>query len=121
MAATIDVDGVNCTLAAAITAANTDTASGGCVAGSGADILTLRPNSTHTLTRIDNNTFGPTGLPVVASEILIEGNGATIERKKGSAPEFRILAVNDSGKLTLKQARVSGGSIDSIGSTFCSL
>ena len=109
MAATIDVDGDNCTLAAAITAANTDTASGGCVAGNGADTLSLRPNSTHTLTRIDNYRFGPTGLPVVASEILIEGNGATIERKKGSAPEFRILAVNNMGALTLEQATVTGG------------
>ncbi|MEZ4561033.1 MAG: hypothetical protein R2851_29580, partial [Caldilineaceae bacterium] len=36
-AATISVDGTTCTLADAITAANSDTATGGCVAGSGAD------------------------------------------------------------------------------------
>ena len=40
-AATITVDGTTCTLAAAITAANTDAVSGGCAAGSGADTLEL--------------------------------------------------------------------------------
>jgi hypothetical protein len=38
----INVDGTTCTLAAAITAANTDAAAGGCPAGSGADTL-VRP------------------------------------------------------------------------------
>ena len=38
-AATINVDGVNCTLIDAINAANNDTATGGCTAGSGADLL----------------------------------------------------------------------------------
>ena len=65
LAATIPVGGA-CTLVEAITAANTDTATGGCPAGSGADTIVLPPGSTQTLTKVDNDTFGPTGLPVVA-------------------------------------------------------
>src|SRR5215212_3444143 len=50
LAATINVDGTTCTLVAAITAANNDTATGGCTAGSGADTLVLPIASTQTLT-----------------------------------------------------------------------
>ena len=45
-AATIVVDEVTCTLVDAISAANTDTAQGGCPAGSGADTLVLAPPGT---------------------------------------------------------------------------
>jgi hypothetical protein len=63
-AATIVVDGVTCTLVDAITAANTDTAQGGCPAGSGADTLMLEPpGSTVTLTHVDNTTYGPPACP----------------------------------------------------------
>lgn len=41
LAATIAVDGATCTLIDAITAANSDAPTGGCRAGSGADILVL--------------------------------------------------------------------------------
>src|SRR5262245_7156001 len=80
LAATIPVEGA-CTLVDAITAANTDTATGGCVAGSEADTITLPTNSTQTLTAVNNNTYGPTGLPVVSSTITIEGQGSTIARE----------------------------------------
>ena len=108
-AAIIRVDGTNCTLIDAIIAANTDKKSGGCPAGNAADTLELIPNSTHSLTSVNTDFRGPTGLPIVTSEILIEGNDAVIERDK-SASEFRILAVNAEGKLTLKEAKVTGGS-----------
>src|SRR5437867_12137564 len=49
LAAVIDVDGTTCTLADAITAANTDAAAGGCPAGSGADTIELQPGSVHSL------------------------------------------------------------------------
>ena len=58
-AGTIVVDGVTCTLGDAINAANTDTAQGGCPAGSGADTLVLEPpGGMVTLTRVDNTTRG---------------------------------------------------------------
>ena len=98
LAATIDVDGATCTLVDAITAATTDTPTGGCPAGDpGLDTLELVAGSTHTLTAVDNGTYGDTGLPVVSSPITIEGNGSTITRANG-APAFRIFAINSAGE-----------------------
>jgi hypothetical protein len=70
LAATITVSG-GCSLINAITAANLDTATGGCPAGSGADTIVLPAGSTQTLTAVNNSTFGPTGLPVVSSKVTI--------------------------------------------------
>jgi hypothetical protein len=47
LAATINVGGT-CTLTRAINSANTNTAVGGCTAGSGADTIVLPANSSHT-------------------------------------------------------------------------
>jgi hypothetical protein len=107
LAATISVGG-GCSLIDAITAANTDTATGGCSAGSGADMISLPASSTHTLTSVNNSTYGDTGLPVVTSTITIEGNDSTITRDS-SAPAFRIFAIASTGDLTLQETTVSGG------------
>ena len=102
LAATITVDGTTCTLADAITAANTDTATSGCPAGSGPDILTLVPNDTITLT---------SELPVIESEIVMEGNGATIQNSSATGTtEFSVITVGRSGELDLTEATISGGS-----------
>src|SRR5262245_37053369 len=75
-AASITVNGT-CSLIDAITAANTDTATGGCSAGSGADTITL-PGGTITLTSINNGSGGTAnGLPQITSTITIDGNGTT--------------------------------------------
>src|SRR5206468_4149069 len=116
LAATLNVSG-GCTLLDAITAANTDAATGGCSAGSGADTLILQNSSAHTLTTVNNSTYGPTGLPVISSQITIEGHNSTIERDSG-APNFRIFAVNSSGDLTLQETTVSGGGEASGGGVF---
>jgi hypothetical protein len=105
--ATIPVT-AHCTLVDAITAANTDTATGGCPAGRGADTIVLPVRSTQTLTSVNNSTYGPTGLPVIRSAITIEGQGSTIVRAT-SAPAFRIVAVHDTEELTLNETTVSGG------------
>jgi hypothetical protein len=107
LAATINVGGA-CTLVNAITAANNNLATGGCTAGAGVDTIVLPEGSRQTLTEINNSTFGRTGLPVVASTITIDGAGSTIMRS-GVASDFRILAVNSAGNLTLRQTTVSGG------------
>ena len=108
LAGTINVDGVNCTLIDAITAANNNGFAGGCAAGSGADTIVLPPNSIHALTAVNNTTFGSNGLPVITSPITIDGNGSTI-RREPSAPDFRILQIGSSGDLTLQETTVSGG------------
>jgi hypothetical protein len=107
IAATINVGG-GCSLVNAITAANTDTATGGCSAGSGADTISLPASSTHTLTSVNNSTYGDTGLPIISSEITIEGNSSTVQRDSG-APNFRLLAVSTIGNLTLQHLTLTGG------------
>jgi hypothetical protein len=96
-----------CTLVDAITAANTDTATGGCPAGIGADTIVLPAGSTQTLNRVHNDTYGPTGLPVIRSVITIAGQGSMIARAE-EAPDFRLLAVHSMGDLTLQETTVSG-------------
>jgi hypothetical protein len=106
-AAVIEVSG-GCTLADAITAANTDAVAGSCTAGSGADTIELEESSTITLTAAASTYNGSTGLPVIESEITINGHGSTIERA-ASAADFRILAVDVGGNLTLTDTTITGG------------
>ena len=102
-----------CTLRAAITAANTDTAVGGCPAGEGADTVILAEGATYTLTEVDNETEGASGLPSVVSEITLQGNGATIERlRQEGTPVFRLLYVAEAGDLGVNEVTLQGGTFD---------
>lgn len=87
-------------LVAAINVANVNTE---------ADTINLASGSTYTLTAVDNVfVSGPNGLPLIRSEIIINGNGATIQRNAAS-PLFRVLQVDTPGKLTLNGLTVSNG------------
>ncbi|TGO03248.1 hypothetical protein PN36_10355 [Candidatus Thiomargarita nelsonii] len=109
-AATINVGG-GCSLVDAITAANSDTATGGCSAGSGADTIELESSTIYTLTVANNNDDSDNGLPSITSEITINGNGSTISRD-GMAPDFRILYVAETiGELTLNELTIQNGYI----------
>jgi hypothetical protein len=57
---------------------------------------------------VNNSVYGPTGLPVICSDITVVGNNSTI-RRPGTAPDFRILAVGKTGHLRLQEAAISGG------------
>ncbi|MGR0482967.1 MAG: choice-of-anchor Q domain-containing protein [Candidatus Electronema sp. V4] len=96
-AANITVDGTTCTLADAITAANTDTATGDCAAGAGDDTITLQTDVSLAA-----------ALPEISSTVIIEGSGHKIDgqeyRAVGSV--LRITAV---GSLSLSNAIVTGG------------
>lgn len=107
-AATIPADGTTCTLVDAITAANTDTATGGCTAGNGADTIELQGNVTLV------NAIGFAGLPEITSVITLNGNGFTIARDAG-APDFVIVSLAGSGNLTLNGTTISGGRLGSGG------
>ncbi|MCB1035859.1 MAG: hypothetical protein KDD47_18710, partial [Acidobacteria bacterium] len=105
--------GSGCTLAQAITAANTDSACGGAT-GNGADTLVL--SGDVSLLSVDNLTDGPNGLPSITSEILIEGGGAVIERSSTLAcpqtPTFRLFHVASTGDLTLRDVILRSGCLD---------
>jgi hypothetical protein len=108
-----------CSLIEAIENAN-DTTTGqihtDCAAGdpAGADTIKLPKNKTITLAAVHNSTFDPTGLPVITSEITIEGKRAKIVRDP-AAPAFRLMAVSSTGDLTLKKLTLSGGYSSSFG------
>ncbi len=93
-------------------------------AAGGSNTVQLGAGCTYTLTAVDNHWYGPDGLPAIASDVTIDGNGATIERSSASGtPSFRLLFVgadiaNPStsnyvspgpGRLTLSDVTLSGG------------
>jgi hypothetical protein len=105
-AGTITVGGA-CGLQDAITAAETDTATGGCAAGSGEDTVALTGDVT--LTSAGGNTgFEDSGLPPIGSTITIQGNGYRIARDPGAA-NFEMIEVASTGVLTLDHVTLSGG------------
>ena len=95
------VDDTNgtCTLPNAITAANTDTATNGCAAGSGADTITLGVNITLSAE-----------LPLITSEITIEGADYDIDGND----QYQIFYV-DGGDLTINNITLTGGDAGSYG------
>lgn len=107
-AATINVDGTTCTLADAITAANTDVATGGCAAGVGDDVLELdSAGSPFTQT---------TALPVFTSNITINGNDSVVARDLAS-PDFPVIYI-DGGNATLNDLTITGGSATNTATNF---
>lgn len=126
---TINPTDGKCTLREAIHAANTDTASGAvageCPAGNGADTIELSSAAIYILTLVDNTdaTLGENGLPVITSDIIFNGNDATIQRSTTNGiPNFRLLQIVPSGivelnHLTLEFGNASyGGAIANQGS-----
>jgi len=103
-----------CSLVEAIVNANNDAAThADCPAGSGADTIVLPVSTNVALSSVYCNMYGqfcqPGGLPPIISRITIEGNGATISRQE-TAPAFGLMAVRNSGDLTLQSVILSGGS-----------
>lgn len=123
-AGTIVVDGVNCTLPDAISSANADTATGGCPAGDGLDILQLT-SPQYDLALVDNTVQGANGLPIVNSVIRIDGDpdqdgsNAVITRSdQTGTPAFRLLTVANEGNLTLDRVTLRNGNSDSGGGVY---
>ncbi len=102
-AITVDRTGSGCTLDDAITAANTDMATGSCPAGSGPDTINFQnANTTYSL---DTN-YGA-ALPDVTTVVTIQGNGTTTLDAEGA---FGVLRVTGGGSLALSNATITGGS-----------
>ncbi|MEM1182970.1 MAG: hypothetical protein AAGM22_31800 [Acidobacteriota bacterium] len=126
-AADITVDGATCTLADAITAANTDAATGGCPAGDpGADTLILSADvsldAPDPLSTEQRNLFA--ALPDITSDITIRGGAASVIRRNvaytctadTTDPIFRFFNLT-AGSLVLEDlvfegACLAGGALD---------
>jgi len=98
-AETIDV--LTCDAADLITALNTANQNGQ------VDEVILNGDCTYTLTTADNQIDGNNGLPVISSEITINGNGATIQRTGDS--KFRLLYITSTGVITLNHITLTHG------------
>lgn len=72
-----------------------------------ADTLELAAGCYYPLTAPHNTPANPNGLPLITTEIAIDGNGATIFRQ--SPEEFRILFVTGTGSLSLSDVTVQNG------------
>ena len=63
-------------------------------AAGGSNVVQLGSGCVYTLTAVNNYWYGPNGLPPIASDITIDGNGATIARSQVSGtPAFRLFFV----------------------------
>jgi hypothetical protein len=97
-----------CSLIEAVFNANADAAvSADCPAGNGSDLIVLPANATLRLRAVYDDAYGPTGLPLITTQITIEGNGARIHGRGG---RFRLIAVATSGELTLQDVTLINGS-----------
>jgi len=97
-----------CSLVEAIINANNDAAThADCLPGSGTDTIALPAASVHAVTGIYDTVYG-SRLPVITSQIIIQGNGARITVKKSKTP-IRLITVTTSGDLTLDHITLSGG------------
>jgi subtilase family protein/Big-like domain-containing protein len=100
-------------LITAINAANNETNN------PGVDVIELADNGSYQLTSIEDSSFGNSGLPVITSEMIIKGNGASILGSKNNntcdgsvGDEFRVFLVDGTnGKLTLNNTMVSDGCV----------
>jgi hypothetical protein len=96
---TVDAGGT-CTLANAITAANTNTATGGCPAGSEADTITLQTAVTLAAT-----------LPEISTVITIEGGGHFISGNNDMGIVGNVLHITATGKLILNETTIKDGGV----------
>lgn len=77
-------------------------------ASAGADTINLAPSGTYTLIAEDNS---GNGLPIITSQITINGSGATIQRSSDArTSDFRIFYIEGpNGDLTLNGATIKNG------------
>jgi len=117
-AASIQVDGTECTLVEAIVTANNDAAEEGCnVSGnfsSDYDFVVLEANSVHALT-VGYGGGGSTGLPFISSSIKLYGYDSIIKRDPNAISNFRLAAVTGSGKFRMSDVTLQGGELTANG------
>ncbi len=90
-------------------------------AATGPHIITLAVNAVYSYTLPDNFWYGPNALPPIASDVTIEGNGATLQRATGNRLRFFYVGADPNnpattnynspgaGKLTLRHLTLTNG------------
>ena len=78
--------------------------------GAGLDTIDLAPGCVYELGVVDNTVDGNNGLPSITSEIIINGNGATVRRSTGAQKSaIRLFHVSQGGTLTLTEVTLLDG------------
>lgn len=104
----------NCSLVEAVTAANTDLPVDQCVQGNGQDTIILPAGSVFSFNAVNSTDAGENALPTIRSQITIQGNGAVLERSTAAGtPAFRLVYLNQNGRLTLENMLLANGFADS--------
>jgi hypothetical protein len=106
--AQVTAPGAKVSLIDAINAANNDARTTG-----NTTVINLAANATYNLISADSFWYGPDGLPPITSDVVIQGNGATIARD-ASATAFRLFYVSGGlelppGILSLNNLTLRGG------------
>src|SRR6185295_1219082 len=94
-------------LISAITTANTNNQD---------DVINLAAGGSYALTVMNNNTEGPTGLPVIRTDnghtLTINGNRTTIMRSTApNTPDLRIFQIATSAIVTLNGLTITNGQL----------
>lgn len=106
--AVIEVDGISCELPDAVRAAAANAAIGGCTAGGfGTVTLNLAPQTIFSLSEADP-VFSLFAIPIRSLNLIIEGNGSTIERAD-AAPQFGLLLIDNGSEVTLNNLTLRNG------------
>jgi hypothetical protein len=91
----------DCTLGEAILSANSGTAVDGCyLSGSGSPYTIQLPYVQFTLSEAHNYWYGPNALPPITSNIVIEGNGATLQITDPTIVRLRFFYVGANPQAT---------------------
>lgn len=117
-AATINVDGITCTLPAAIEAANTDdTSAGGCTFnGLPGDDTLLLIATTYTLSSGPYSDDGPSATPSITTTITISATGSNVTTiARDGATQYRLFHIGNGGNLTLAGITLLNGNSASDG------
>ncbi|MCY3976811.1 MAG: right-handed parallel beta-helix repeat-containing protein [Chloroflexi bacterium] len=103
----VSLNGSACSLADAITAANSDVAAGRCPAGNGADTITFRDD---VILRRE--------LPNISSDITFEGSGFSLSRfgsKQVVIAAFRLLKIESGATVAIKNLSLRNGEVGHYG------
>ena len=106
----VNAGDAQCSLIEAINNANSDsdTSGGDCVAGAGADTITLPAGGSFNFAGSYHYDQGDNGLPSITSVITIQGNGSTLDLG-GSAVGIRLAVVQSTGNLTVVDTTITDG------------
>jgi hypothetical protein len=82
---------------------------------SGGGTITLAGQTTFDFTTANNSTDGRNALPVITANVILIGNGDTIERDSKSTTAFRLFDVAGGGSLILEALTLQGGLVQGVG------